>query len=213
MQVNNLLASGKFRGAWLDDVDPAALSACNSQEALERSVVAISSSSFDKWRDLPMIDFVVTFAGSAYIVELIPGVNRLVLAQLDMGQLKYDPLISALLHRLAFYVELKEVLMHDLNKRLRPDASLDSLRHVRERLEQAANKSGVNDAIRKVQDELKWHFQVTRGLRTRSALERKVERDSRRLVAEGTSEAEALKDAREALRQASSRRMSETVQR
>ena len=59
------------------------------------------------WRDLPMRHFHL-FVGATYIVEIAPGVNRIVLAQLDFGLMKYDPAASTLQHELAFLVEMKK---------------------------------------------------------------------------------------------------------
>ena len=52
------------------------------------------------WKNLPIEDF-VQIVGTTYVAEVAPGVNRLVLVQIDYGQLKYDPVSSRPLHERA----------------------------------------------------------------------------------------------------------------
>lgn len=138
-----------------------------SSEELQVELVSITAQIvfiFPKWKNLPIRRFHI-FVDTTFIVELVGGFNRLILAQQDSGILKYDPSAASLLHRLIFLVELKEKVMHHLASSLRPTDTLDSRQKLRDQVERFSSELGVNAAIESARTDLSEFHRIVGGLR------------------------------------------------
>lgn len=145
-----------------------------------------------RWADLPMASF-LEHLGETYLVRLGPwGTHLLVLTQMDLGFLEYDPVVSNILHELAYLVKLKERDMAALEAELKPARSLVSMQKFQLLLEERC--SPINEVIRRKVKEATKVVSALRSLRLMGHEEQLVEAEVRAGVVVGEGGRAAAKE-------------------
>ena len=131
----------------------------------------------DKWKDLPIEDFILIWCGRIVVKQLFPGPQgfRIALIQLHCGITKYDPEIEPLLQLLRLLIALKSLLLaHELS--ISPVSNSESaMIDLRSRTERISKDIGLEDVIEFTRKDLGDKMKMTRSTRALAGMERRLE--------------------------------------